>query len=109
MVSGPLSVCDIFTLMFIFTCCIVTTQIGRLYCMSSELEPIQVGSSLNGGVLDQSGPNPTFTRLRALLPLISGTIAKILHCLGEQPANESEAIPLKHLSSLQAVPATLKK
>lgn len=109
MASGPSSVCHIYTLGFMFICGVVTTQIGRFYCMRSELEPIQVGSSLNNLVLNQSVPNPTFTRLRALLPIVSGTVAKLLNYFKEKPATESEAVPLRHLPPSQSVSATPKK
>lgn len=109
MASGPSSVCDIYTLAFMFICGAITTQIGRFSCMRSELEPIRMGSSRNNLVLNQSVPNPSFTRLKALLPIVSGTIAKIVDCVKGKPTSESETIPLRHLPPSQSISATPKK
>lgn len=103
--GGPSSVLNLPVLVILVICCIVTAQVGRHLCMQVELLPIPLGgpevaTTLRSGGLLAGGLFST--RLRACLPLLTGTIARIMAWPSPQtPTRTSsggnEAIPLKTL------------
>lgn len=98
--GGVASTVNLLVMVLFLGLCFVTTQVGRYICMRSELLPIPLGPG--AAAVPIGGQMSIATaRLRALLPLLTGTIARLMQTAKRAFATEQpEVIPLTRLTSV---------
>lgn len=109
--GGIWSVVNIPVIGLLSLCCVITTQVGRYSCQQIELLPIPLGMS-GGAAAAVAAISVSATttsiynkRIRAYLPVVTGTIAKVINFFKRDAAPPaSEIIPLQPLSLLSMTP-----
>ncbi|PJF19491.1 hypothetical protein PSACC_00692 [Paramicrosporidium saccamoebae] len=95
---GPSTVASLPAVTTILVCCVITTQVGRYYCTQLELLPIPIGIGATSNTLGT-------TRFRACLPLITGSIARIVGIFRKEDKS-SDLIPLARMPSAPGLSTT---
>jgi hypothetical protein len=86
--GGPKVILNPTVIMLLIGSSIVATQIGRFSCQQVELLPIPLGATITA-----SAPIP-MARLRACLPMITGTIARIMSLVSHKSGSSPDATSL---------------
>lgn len=96
--------------------CAITVQVGRYQCQQAELLPIPLGSIASPTLVGEGGSlskyiNGSLGRVRSLLPMLTGLLARILR-MGSSSGHEM-MVPLNSASTVRntnfSLPVTPKK